>query len=170
MPNKKKTQLKKDDCQSIAGMFADDLLLYHKAGGSLRNLTAKKVYKKLREEKEGGSDFSVEEVYAELDELKKRIEAITPEQLEKYKDDEIVDLNLDVSIPENDQNYIIEKLGLPEDTDWTYEQQLAYIDEALKLKTIREGENIQYLTVTKHDSEELIDVKKLFEDKDDKNS
>ena len=154
--------LKLDDCDSIAGLFVDDLIAYHKAGGHLRNLTAKKVYKKLRGQKDNTEEFSIENVRAEIEDLKQNIARL---DLSNPNNEEIVDLCYDVALSDEDHNYLLEKLGLNANGKWTYEQQLEYIDEALKIKTIREGEGIVYLKLTKHDSEELFDVDELLKEK-----
>ena len=53
---KTKKTLKLKDTESVAALFADDLYRYFQMGGDMNNLTAKKVYSKLR-----GSDEKVYE-------------------------------------------------------------------------------------------------------------
>ena len=81
MAAKSKT-LKLKDTESVAALFADDLVRYFNMGGDMKNLTAKKVYAKLR-----GSD---EKVY-DHDDLAADIEATKAQIKEVLADYPYVD-------------------------------------------------------------------------------
>ena len=167
MPKKSK-KLKREDCDSIIGPFVDDLVAYRKAGGSLKNLTAKKVYAKLR-----GSDekvYDYDDLLADIEKTKAEIKVTFGDY--PYIDDgkvsyEDVDIMFDFDLTDDDHNYLMDKLNFGGDAAaLTKEQQEVYALEAMKLRGIREEDAYLYLKVVYHNTNEEVDFE-LFKDKDE---
>jgi len=161
MPVKSK-KLKLKDTESVAALFADDLYRYFRMGGEMNNLTAKKVYAKLRGSKEEVYDH--DDLLADIEQTKEVIKDYP------YLDDgresrDLIDLMFDVDLSEDDHNFLLDKLGLDGDAAaWTAEQHAAYIKEALKLRGIREEDQYQYIKAVYHNTEEEVDFEELFKD------
>jgi hypothetical protein len=166
MKNATKKPLKLKDTESIAALFADDLVRYFRAGGDMKNLTAKKVYARLR-----GSD---EKVYDHGD-LLSDIEKTKEELNEVFKDypyvndgkesREIIDLMFDFDLTDDDHNFLLDKLNLPNDAAmWSAERHAEYLNEAMKLRGIREEDRYMYLKAVYHNTNEEVDFEELFKD------
>jgi len=157
---KKTKKLKLKDTESVAGMFAEDLVKYFRMGGDMKNLTAKKVYAKLR-----GSDEKVyehDDLLADIERTKTIIKDYP------YLDDGqesrgLIDLIFDIDLTEDDRNYLLDKLDLDDDVaTWTAEQHAEYINEAMKLRGIREEDRYKYIKAVYHNTKEEVDLEKLF--------
>jgi len=168
MKNSKNTQTKKPlklkDTESVANLFADDLIRYFRLGGDMNNLTAKKVYAKLRDSDETVYDHSI--LLANIEKTEEEIKEVLKDY--PYLDDgqesrELVDLMFDIDLTEDDQNFLLDKLDLDDDSsNWTAEQHAAYIKEALKLRGIREEDSYRYIKAVYHNTNEEVDFEKLF--------
>jgi hypothetical protein len=162
MKDAKPKKLKLKDTESVAALFADDLVRYFRMGGDIKNLTAQKVYTRLR-----GSD---EKVYNHGD-LLTDIEATKAESEEFFGDypyvndgkesRNFVDLMFDFDLTDDDHNYLVDKLNLPDDSDWSMEQSETYANEAMKLRGIREGDRYLYLKAIYHNTNEEVDFDEL---------
>ena len=145
MPTKSK-KLKPKDTENVAALFADDLYRYFRMGGDMENLTAKKVYAKLRGSDEKVYDHSV--LLANMELTKAEIKEMLPNY--PYVDDgkvsyDDVDIMFDFDLNDGDHNYLLDKLNYGDDTAaWTKEQWEVYALEAMKLRGIREED--KYLT------------------------
>ena len=162
----KPKELKLKDTESVAGLFADDLVRYFNMGGDMKNLTAKKVYAKLR-----GSDEKVYDhgdLLADIEKTKEDMKDIITDY--PYVDDgkinrETVDLMFDFDLTNDDHNYLLDKLNLDGDAaTWTAEQHAEYINEAMKLRGIREEDRYLYLKAVYHNTNEEVDFDELFKD------
>jgi len=159
---KAKKPLRLKDTESVAALFADDLYRYFQMGGDMKNLTAKKVYSKLR-----GSDEKVYDHGDLLADIEQTKEAIKDYP---YIDDgresrDLVDLMFDVDLSDGDHNFLLDKLELDDDSSlWTAEQHATYIKEALKLRGIREEDQYQYIKAVYHNTTEEVDFEELFKE------
>jgi len=170
MKNNKNTKVKKPlklkDTESVASLFADDLIRYFRLGGDMNNLTAKKVYAKLRDSDEIVYDHST--LLANIEKTEEEIKEVLKDY--PYLDDgqesrELVDLMFDIDLTEDDQNFLLDKLNLEYDSSvWSAEQQATYIKEALKLRGIREEDSYRYIKAVYHNTNEEVDFEKLFAD------
>lgn len=160
-------KLTEKETSSITSLFVEDLLRYYKAGGEMKNLTAKKVYALLN--KTGEKSFDHDELLADLETTKDALKEYP------YLDDgkeshEVVDLVLDIDLTEEDQNFLMEKLGIDDDTPMTEELTAKYMREALKLRGIREEDSYRYIKAVYHNTEEEVDYADLCkEDEELKN-
>ena len=159
-------KLKLKDTESVAALFADDLVRYYNMGGDMKNLTAQKVYSKLR-----GSDDKVYDhgdLLADIEKTKAEIKETFPEY--PYIDDgkishDVVDLMFDFDLTDDDRNYLLDKLGLDDAApEWTAEQQIEYVNEAMKLRGIREGDRYLYLKAVYHNTNEEVNFEEIFKD------
>jgi len=134
MAAKSKT-LKLKDTESVAALFADDLVRYFNMGGDMKNITAKKVYAKLR-----GSDEKVydhDDLLTDIEATKTHIKEVLADY--PYVDDgkisrDTVDLMFDFELTDDDHYFLLDKLNLDDDAAaWTAEQHAEYINEAMKL-------------------------------------
>lgn len=164
---KSKESLKLKDTESVAALFADDLFRYFQMGGDMNNLTAKKVYTKLR-----GSDEKVYDhgdLLADIEKSKAEVKEFFsdyPYLNDGQKSHELVDLMFDFDLTDDDYNYLLDKLNLDGDAAiWTAEQHAKYINEAMKLRGIREGDRYLYLKAMYHNMNEEIVFDELFKDK-----
>ena len=164
--NKTKKPLKLKDAEGVASLFADDLIRYFRMGGDMNNLTAKKVYTKLRDSDEKVYDHS--DLLADIEQSKEEIKEVLKDY--PYLDDgqesrELVDLMFDIDLTEDDQNFLLDKLNLDDDSSvWSAEQHATYIREALKLRGIREENSYRYIKAVYHNTNEEVDFDKLFAD------
>jgi len=160
----KPKKLKLKDAESVAALFADDLVRYFRMGGDMKNITAKKVYAKLR-----GSD---EKVY-DHDDLLADIKQTKADELFKeypYYDDgqvsrEHIDIMFDFELNDDDHYFLMDKLDFDEDAaTWTTEQKETYVNEAMKLRGIREEDRYLYLKAVYHNTNEEVDFDELFKE------
>jgi hypothetical protein len=166
MKDAKPKKLKLKDTESVAALFADDLARYFRMGGDMKNLTAQKVYAKLR-----GSDEKVyghDDLLADIEKTKLEVKEVLGDY--PYVDDgkisrETVDIMFDFDLTEDDHNYLLDKLDLDGDVEaWSAEQQAEYINEAMKLRGIREQDRYLYLKAVYHNTNEEVDFDELFKD------
>jgi hypothetical protein len=163
---KPKKPLKLKDTESVASLFADDLFRYFRMGGDMKNLTAKKVYARLR-----GSDEKVydsEDLLADVEKTKEEVKEFFGDY--PYVDDgqisrETIDLMFDFDLTDDDHNYLLDKLNLDDDTAaWSAEHKATYLNEAMKLRGIREEDRYLYLKAVYHNTTEEVDFEELFKD------
>jgi hypothetical protein len=164
---KKAKVLKLKDTESVAALFADDLVRYFKTGGDMKNLTAQKVYARLR-----GSDEKVyghDDLLADIEQTK----GFYKELFDKYPyvlgdgkpSRETVDIMFDFELTDDDHYYLIDKLNWDEDaTTWTAEQHAQYLNEAMKLRGIREQDRYLYLKAVWHNTNEEVDFDEILKE------
>ena len=163
---KKPKILKLKDAESVASLFADDLVRYFNMGGDMKNLTAKKVYAKLRGSDEKVYDHS--DLLADIEKTKADIKEVLADY--PYVNDgivsrETVDLMFDFDLTDDDHYYLIDKLGFDDDMlKWSAEQEAEYINEAMKLRGIREEDRYLYIKAVYHNTNEEVDFDELFKD------
>ena len=165
----KQKVLKLKDTESIAALFTADLVRYYRMGGEMKNLTAKKVYTKLcgSEEKVYGHEdllANIEATKEEINEVFKDYPYIDDGQVSR----EIVDIMFDFELTEDDHYYLIDKLNYDDDAaTWNIQQHQTYINEAMKLRGIREEDRYLYLKAVYHNTNEEVDFDELFKDDSD---
>jgi len=164
---KAKKPLKLKDTENVAALFADDLVRYFNMGGDMKNITAKKVYSKLRGSDEKVYDNSL--LLENMELTKAEIKETFPQY--PYVDDgkvsrDDVDIMFDFDLTDDDHNYLLDRLGFGDDsTEWTKEQQETYALEAMKLRGIREEDAYLYLKVVYHNTNEEVDFSEISKDK-----
>jgi len=162
----KPKKLKLKDTESVAALFADDLYRYFRMGGDMENLTAKKVYSRLRGSDEKVYDHGV--LLANMELTKAEIKEMLPDY--SYVDDgkvsyDDVDIMFDFDLTDDDHNYLLDKLNFGDDTAaWTKEQWEVYAGEAMKLRGIREEDRYLYLKVVYHNTNEDVDFELFKKD------
>jgi hypothetical protein len=167
---KSKKPLKLKNVESVASLFADDLVRYFNMGGDMKNLTAKKVYAKLR-----GSDEKVYDHADLLADINLTLEESKGffEQYPYIDDGKIsydhINIMFDFDLSEDDHNFLLDKLDFDEDAaTWTTEQHAEYVNDAMKLRGIREEDRYLYLKAVYHNTNEEVDFDELFKSDSDK--
>jgi hypothetical protein len=159
-------KLKLKDTENVAALFADDLVRYFRMGGDMKNITAEKVYTKLRGD--DGKVYDHADLLADIEATKADITEVLKDY--PYIDDgkesrDFVDLMFDFDLTDDDHNYLLDKLNLDDNAAaWSAEQHAAYINEAMKLRGIREGDRYLYLNAVYHNTNEEVDFDALFKD------
>ena len=161
---RKNKKLTLKDTENVASLFVGDLIRYYKAGGDMKNLTAKKVYSLLRKTDEKA--FDQDELLADIETVKETLKGY-PYLDDNKESRELVDLMLDIDLTEEDENFLLEKLNLSGDEELTEEQTAAYIKEALKLRGIREEDSYQYIKAVYHNTDEEVDYDELCKDENE---
>lgn len=115
---------------NLSNLFADDLFQYYQLGGKMKNLTSKNVYNFLRKT-ENPYDYDILfDINIEI--LKKIIN-----ELSFVEANHILDKLIKIKISPVDKLYILDKLNLEENKNWSIEEKFSYFSELSKIKYLR---------------------------------
>ena len=79
-----------------------------------------------------------------------------------------VDIMYDFELTDDDHYYFLDKLNWDDDaTTWTAEQHAQYLNEAMKLRGIREEDRYMYLKAVWHNTNEEVNFDEILKDDSD---